>query len=208
MSCGSEHVTQHVLSTAETKDPINEELLMKMPKDATLINAACTERCTRRETLEVLSARPDFRHVSDAPLKNAEETKAPVGHKSTKRVIFTKRKRDAGRQSNHLDSCTQNSSPPSCRVRIKRGQFDRGEAHRVQVLQAVNEVRDAVTGLYSADRCTACTAASASCRTAPAEARSHGEASATTMGPQYRRLAIHDSWTHVLEPRAAREAKV
>ena len=67
--------------------------------------------CTGRQTLEVLSARPDIRHVSDAPPKNAEETKAPVGHKSTKRVIFTKRKRDAGRQSNHLDSCAQHSSP-------------------------------------------------------------------------------------------------
>ena len=50
MSCGSEHVTQHVLSTAETKDPINEELLMKMPKDATLINAACTEMHEARDT--------------------------------------------------------------------------------------------------------------------------------------------------------------
>ena len=44
VSRGSEHVTLHVPSTAETKDPINEELLMKMPKDATLINAARPER--------------------------------------------------------------------------------------------------------------------------------------------------------------------
>ena len=43
MSCGSEHVTLHVPSTAETKDPINEELHRKMPKDATLINAARPE---------------------------------------------------------------------------------------------------------------------------------------------------------------------
>ena len=40
----SQHVTLHVPSTAETKDPINEELLMKMPRDATLINAARPER--------------------------------------------------------------------------------------------------------------------------------------------------------------------
>ena len=46
VSCGSEHVTLHVLLTAQTKDPINEELLMKMPKDATLINVACPDRDT------------------------------------------------------------------------------------------------------------------------------------------------------------------
>ena len=44
MSCGSEHVTLHVPSTAETKDLINEELLIKMPKDVTLTNAARPER--------------------------------------------------------------------------------------------------------------------------------------------------------------------
>ena len=44
VSCGSEHVTLHVLATAETKDPINEEFPMTMPKDATLINAARPER--------------------------------------------------------------------------------------------------------------------------------------------------------------------
>ena len=38
------HVTLHVPLTAETKDPINEGLLMTMPKDATLVNAARQER--------------------------------------------------------------------------------------------------------------------------------------------------------------------
>ena len=101
-------------------------------------------------------------------------------------------------------------------------QLDRGVAHHLQVLQAVNEERDEVTGLSSKGRCTAFTAASPSCRKAPAEARNDGEdrslasglcarigrASPTTMGPSYRRLAVHDSWTHLLEPRTAREAKV
>ena len=53
--------------------------------------------------------------------------------------------------------------------------IDRQEAHRLQVLQAVNEERDAVTGLSSARRCTACTSTSSICSTAPAEARSDGE---------------------------------
>ena len=67
VSYGSQHVTLHVLLTAETKDPINEGLLVEMPKDATLINAARPE---------VLSARPDFCHISDVSPKNAEEVKA------------------------------------------------------------------------------------------------------------------------------------
>ena len=57
----------------------------------------------------------------------------------------------------------------------RESQLDREEAHRLQVLQTVNEERDGVTGLSSASRCTACTSASASCRTGPAEARSDGE---------------------------------
>ena len=43
-----------------------------------------------------------------------------------------------------------------------QSQFDREEAHRLQVLQADNEEKDAVTGLSSASRCTACTSASSS----------------------------------------------
>ena len=44
VSYGSQHVTLHVTLTAETKDPINEGLLMTMPKDATLVNAARSEK--------------------------------------------------------------------------------------------------------------------------------------------------------------------
>ena len=65
--------------------------------------------CTRRETLDVLSARPDFCHISDASHKSAEEIKALAGDKSTEHVIFTKRKRNTGSQPNHLDSSIQNS---------------------------------------------------------------------------------------------------
>ena len=57
MSCGSEHVTLHVPSTAETKDLINEELLMKMPKDATLIHTARRERVHEARERHGLSSR-------------------------------------------------------------------------------------------------------------------------------------------------------
>ena len=51
MSCDSQHVTLHVPLTAETKDPISEELLMKMQKGVTLINTACLEGSTRQTRL-------------------------------------------------------------------------------------------------------------------------------------------------------------
>ena len=47
-------------STLETKDFIDNEQLMKMPKRATLINMACSEEVLEAEMLEVLSVRPDF----------------------------------------------------------------------------------------------------------------------------------------------------
>ena len=71
-----QHVTLHLPFTPETKDSIDEGLLMKMPKDATLINAACP----------VLSARPDFCHISDAPCEGAEEVRALTGDRFMKRA--------------------------------------------------------------------------------------------------------------------------
>ena len=44
VSHGSQHVTLHVPLTPETKVSIEKEQLMKMPKRATLIKAACPER--------------------------------------------------------------------------------------------------------------------------------------------------------------------
>merc|ERR1712107_593750 len=80
-----QYVTLHVPLTPETKDSINKELL----------NTARPEVVHEAEMLEVLSARPDFCYLSDVPPKNAEEVKALVGDKFTKRVIFTKKKMGA-----------------------------------------------------------------------------------------------------------------
>ena len=198
MSCGSEHVTLHVPSTAETKDLINEELLMKMPKDCTLINAARPE--------SVHEAR-ETRTFVTSPMRRPRMPRKPRRPSATspRSASFSPRGRET-QADNRIISIREH----------------RTALRRLQGLQAVFEERGAVTGLSSTGRCTACTAASASCRTGPAEARSDGEdrslasglcprigrASPAAMGPQYRRLAIHDSWTHLLEPRTAREAKV
>ena len=68
---------------------------MKMPKDATLLNTACPENVHEAEMLEVLSARTNFCHVSDAPSKSAEEDKALAGDRLMKRVGFTMKKMGA-----------------------------------------------------------------------------------------------------------------
>ena len=44
--CDTQHVPLNVPLKPETKDSINKELLVKMPNDATLINAACPDRDT------------------------------------------------------------------------------------------------------------------------------------------------------------------
>ena len=80
--------------------------------------------------------------------KNAEETKVPVGHKSTKPVIFTKRKRDAGRQSNHFDSCTQtrrlrgmrHSKCESRRSSLSRSVLKRLMRYDCEHLEGVNTI--------------------------------------------------------------------
>ena len=65
-------MTLHVPLTAETKDPINEKVLMKLPKDATPINVARSEEVHETELLEDLSVQTDFCYISEVPDRNAE----------------------------------------------------------------------------------------------------------------------------------------
>ena len=139
--------------------------------------------CTRRETLDVLSARPDFCHISmrhtrvprksrRSPVTRPRSTSSSPRGRETQaddqiisvRVYRTALRHPVVSTSNAKSvEVREDASESSC----PQSQFDREEAHRLQVLQAVNEERDAVTGLSSASLCTACTEASASCRTAP-----------------------------------------
>merc|ERR1712137_1447718 len=90
-----QYVTLHVPLTDETKESINKNLLMKMPKNGTLINTARVEVVHEAELLEVLKERADFCYLADVAPKNTEEVKALVGDKFMKRVIFTKKKMGA-----------------------------------------------------------------------------------------------------------------
>jgi len=90
-----QYVSLHVPLTPETKESINKDLLMKLPKGGTLINTARVEVVHEADLLEVLKERADFCYLSDVAPKNEAAVKELVGDKYMKRVIFTKKKMGA-----------------------------------------------------------------------------------------------------------------
>ena len=119
--------------------------------------------CRRRETLDVLSARPDFCHISDASHKSAEDVKALAGDKSTEHVIFIKRKRNA--EDNRIilirvyrttlrHPVVSTSNAKSVKVRedasessCPQSTFDREEAHRATSSQRREGCSSTTVGL-------------------------------------------------------------
>jgi D-3-phosphoglycerate dehydrogenase len=90
-----QYVSLHVPLTDQTKDSINKELLMKMPKGGTLINTARCEVVNEADMVEVLKTRADFNYLCDVAPKNPEPMKEAVGDKLGKRLVITKKKRGA-----------------------------------------------------------------------------------------------------------------
>merc|ERR1712226_1321176 len=90
-----QYVSLHVPLTPETKESINKELLMKLPKGGTLINTARVEVVHEADLLEVFKERADFCYLSDVAPKNEAAVKELVGDKYMKRAIFTKKKMGA-----------------------------------------------------------------------------------------------------------------
>lgn len=90
-----QYVSLHVPLTPETKESINKELLMKMPKGGTLINTARMEVVHEADMLEVLKTRSDFCYLCDVGCKTEAAMKDAVGDKFMKRLIFTKKKMGA-----------------------------------------------------------------------------------------------------------------
>ncbi|NTW33975.1 MAG: 3-phosphoglycerate dehydrogenase [Bacteroidetes bacterium] len=68
-----QYVSLHIPATEKTKNSINAELMMKMPKGATIINTARKEVINEEDLKKVFAERPDFKYVSDiAPVCHAE----------------------------------------------------------------------------------------------------------------------------------------
>ena len=78
-------VSLHIPATAETRNSIGYDLVMKMPKGGVLINTA------RKEVIKALEERPDLRYVSDIRPDTAEEFEK----KFAARVFFTPKKMGA-----------------------------------------------------------------------------------------------------------------
>jgi D-3-phosphoglycerate dehydrogenase len=90
-----QYVSLHVPLTPETKQSINKQLMMSMPKGGVLINTARAEVIHEEEMIEVLKERPDFCYLCDVAPKSVEQMKEAVGDKYMKRVIFTQKKMGA-----------------------------------------------------------------------------------------------------------------
>ncbi len=69
----SDVVSLHLPATAETKQSINKELLMQMPKPAFLVNTARKEVINEPELIEVMNERSDFKYATDIAPVAAEE---------------------------------------------------------------------------------------------------------------------------------------
>jgi D-3-phosphoglycerate dehydrogenase len=99
-----QYVSLHVPLTDETKDSINKELLMKMPKGGTLINTARCEVVNEADMVTVLKERADFNYLCDVAPKNPEPMIEAVGDKNGKRLVITKKKMGA-QTSEANDNC-------------------------------------------------------------------------------------------------------
>jgi len=91
----SQFVSLHIPATDETKKSINEALMMKMPKNACLINTARKEVIDEAGLASVFKARPDFTYIADVLPDSLAELKEALGDKFSKRCFCTPKKMGA-----------------------------------------------------------------------------------------------------------------
>jgi D-3-phosphoglycerate dehydrogenase len=87
----SQYVSLHLPANAETKNSIGYDLLMRMPKPATLVNTARKEVINEAELLKVFEERSDFQYISDI----APECSTEIQEKYAGRFYFTPKKMGA-----------------------------------------------------------------------------------------------------------------
>ncbi len=86
-----DYVSLHIPANEKTKGSINYDLLIKMPKNATLVNTARKEVICEEGLLKVFAEREDFKYVSDIAPDCAQELK----EKYDLRCYFTPKKMGA-----------------------------------------------------------------------------------------------------------------
>lgn len=84
----ADYLSLHIPATAETKGSIGYDLLMSMPKGATLINTARKEVIDEAGLLKALTEREDLKYVTDV----AAAAQAELDEKFGKRVFATEKK--------------------------------------------------------------------------------------------------------------------
>lgn len=87
----SDFLSLHIPATAQTKGSIGYDLLMSMPKDATLVNTARKEVIDEAGLLRALSEREDLKYVTDI----AADRQSELDEKCGKRVFATAKKMGA-----------------------------------------------------------------------------------------------------------------
>ncbi len=87
----SEYLSLHIPATAETKNSIGYELLMSMPKGATLVNTARKEVIDEEGLAKAFSERGDLKYATDI----AADMQPVLAEKFGKRVFATAKKMGA-----------------------------------------------------------------------------------------------------------------
>lgn len=87
----NDFVSLHIPATAETRNSIGYDLMMKMPKGGVLINTARKEVIDEPGLMKALEERPDLRYISDIRPDSAEDFEK----KFAARVFFTPKKMGA-----------------------------------------------------------------------------------------------------------------
>jgi len=87
----SQYISLHIPANAETKKSIGYDLLMSMPKPATLVNTARKEVVKEEDLLKVFADRGDFQYLSDI----APECAAEIQENFSGRFFFTPKKMGA-----------------------------------------------------------------------------------------------------------------
>jgi D-3-phosphoglycerate dehydrogenase len=86
-----QYVSLHMPANTQTKKSVNFDLLLLMPKGATLVNTARKEVVDEDGLLQMFAERPDFKYVSDVE----PDSKGIIAEKYSGRFYFTPKKMGA-----------------------------------------------------------------------------------------------------------------
>ena len=95
-----QYISLHIPANDKTKKSIGYELLMKMPKDAVLVNTARKEVIDEDGLMKVFEERPDFRYLSDVE----PDCKAVFEEKYKGKFIFTAKKMGAQTEEANINA--------------------------------------------------------------------------------------------------------